>query len=476
MPELLLAIDAGTTNLRVCLFAPGGDLLAQTTAPVRSRAPAPGAVEQDASAIWRATRKAIAAVLAEAGRTAADLAAIGVTSQRTSALLWDRQSGRPLTPLVVWSDLRGIARAGELLALGFPLAPQQAAAKLESMVAGVDVPPSDMAFGNIDSYLIWRLTGGAVHVTDRSQAWPTGYLDLKTLGWNEALLSLQGLDSALLPALCDTWGPLGVTAPGVLGAAVPICADIADQQSAVIGQGCEAAGDCKVSYGTSATLDVSTGGAFLYPGPTLPPFVLSSVGGETRFCLEGMVYSAGSALDWFRARFGLGGHRRFEDLARMAPDSGGLSVLPALQGLGAPYGDAARRGAVVGLCMSSNPGHIARAAMEGVAFRVREMVDHIYAATDLTPPSVVKADGGLSANDTLMQIQADLLGRPVARHAHREATACGAAMSAGRGAGLLSAEDARAFVRHDRVFEPRLSMDESRGRLVAWQTAVYGPA
>lgn len=475
MPELLLAIDAGSTNLRVCLFSAGGELLAQATSSVRITAPAPGRVEQDATAIWRGTRQAISRALSTAGRTAHDLAAIGVTSQRTSAVIWDRATGRPLTPLVVWSDLRGVARAKELQALGVGLAPQQAAAKLEGMVAGLtDHPAERLAFGNIDSFLIWKLTGGGAHVTDRSQAWPTGYLDLATLAWNQRLMDLQGLDPALFPSLCDTWGPLGVTARGVLGARVPIGADIADQQAALIGQGCEAPGEAKVSYGTSATLDVSTGASFLYPGPSTPPFVLSSVGGQTRFCLEGMVFSAGSALDWMRARFGLGDHRRFEALAAAAPDAQGVYVLPAFQGLGAPHGDPSRRGLVGGLDLGTGPGPLARAAIEGVAFRVREVFDHVHAATGLPTPEVLKADGGLTASNSLMQAQADLLARPVARHAHREATACGAAICAGRGVGLLGETDTAGFVRHDRTFEPRLSADEATGRLAAWRAQVYG--
>ena len=476
MPELLLAIDIGTTNLGACLFAPSGDLLAQAKAHIRSEHPWPGRVEQDAAAIWRAARTVAAQTLAEAGRAPTDLAAIGITSQRTSAVIWDRQTGRPLTPLVVWSDLRGVARAKELQALGIPLSAQQAASKLEGMVAGLkDTPRARLAFGNIDSFLIWKLTGGAAHVTDRSQAWPLGYLSLETLDWNDRLLDLQGLDRAILPALGDTWGALGVTTAKALGAAVPICADIADQQAALIGQGCEGAGEAKVSYGTSATLDASTGGAFLYPGPTTPPFVLSSVGGETRFCLEGMVYSAGSALDWLRSEFGLGGHGRFESLALSVPNSGGVHVLPSFSGLGTPYGDLTRRGLVGGLGAGTGAAHVARAALEGVAFRVREIFDHIYSVTDLPPPEVLKVDGGLTANLALMQIQADLLARPVARHAHREATACGAAISAGRGVGLLAPGDAAGFVRHDRLFEPRLSPDEAAGRLATWKAHVYGP-
>ena len=477
MPELLLALDAGTTNLRVCLFSPGGDLLGQASAPVRSNSPAPGLLEQDALAIWTSTRRLIARALEAAGRSPRDLAAIGVTSQRTSAVLWDRATGKPVSPLVVWSDLRGAARARELHAAGFSMAAQQASAKLESMVAAAPtLPTGRLAFGNIDAWLIWKLTGGAAHVTDRSQGWPLGYMDMATLGWNTRLLDYQGLSPDMFPTLVDSWGEMGRTSARVLGAEVPICADIADQQSALIGQGCETAGQCKVTYGTSATLNASSGGHFLYPGPTTPPFILSHVAGETRFCLEGMVYSAGSALDWVRNSFRMGNHQAFEALARRAETSAGVHFLPALQGLGAPYGDNNRRGLVGGLNLANGPAEIALAGLEGIAFRIREIFDHIYGATSLTPPEVLRVDGGLTGNDTLMQIQADLLARPVARHAHREATACGAAMLAGRGAGLLTQTDGQGFVRHDRVFEPRLGPDEAESRLNTWKTQVYGVA
>jgi glycerol kinase len=193
-----------------------------------------------------------------------------------------------------------------------------------------------LAWGNIDAYLLWKLTGGAVHATDRSQAWPTGYLDLGRLGWKSDLLAHQGLDERTFPTLVDTWGAIGVAARSVLGAQVPITAVVADQQSALIGQGCEAPGDAKVSYGTSATFNVSTGTAFVFRGLSTPPFVLSSVQGDTRFCIEGMVYAAGSAIDWLRRSFHLGDHRRFEALAAATPDSEGLAFLPALQGLGPP--------------------------------------------------------------------------------------------------------------------------------------------
>ena len=478
MPELLLALDAGTSNVSAALFSPAGDLLASAAAPVRSRAPHPGWVEQDARRIWRSAQALMPEVLDQAGRTIHDVAAIGVTSQRASAVCWDRRTDRVLSPLVSWSDLRGAARAAELMAAGFTVVPQMAAAKLEAVVAGVANAAAlsasgRLAWGNIDAYLVWKLSGGALHVTDRSQAWPTGYLNLGTMGWNDALIAHQGLDPASFPTLVDTWGPLGVTAKAAVGAEIPICAIIADQQSALVAHG-GGEGLAKVTYGTSATLNVDTGGQLMMRGASIPPFVLSSVGGQIRFCLEGMVYSAGSALDWLRRTCGLGDVARFEALAASTPDAGGAYFLPALQGLGAPHGDFAKRGLIGGLSTASGPGHLARAGLEGVALRVREAFDHVFAGTELAAPEVLRVDGGLTNSDALMQAQADLLARPVARHAVREATACGAAICAGRGAGLLGEADARAFARYDRTFEPAISEDQAAAGFAAWKGGVYG--
>src|ERR1700722_17736353 len=314
MPELLLALDVGTTSLGAGVFSPDGKLLAWSSRRLKTSAPGPGRLEQDAAAIWRATLATRRGALASAGRAASDLAAIGVTSQRTSALIWDRKSGEVLTPLVLWSDLSGAARAEQLRSHGFFVAPQQAAAKLEAMFAGARGRGRDLAWGNIDSYLIWRLSGGAAHVTDRSQAWPTGYLNLSTMGGNQALINHQSLDAAMFPRLVDTWGPLAETTPAVLGRAIPITADIADQQAALIAHG-GLPGVAKVTYGTSATLDLATGAELVLKDYSTPPFVVSSVGGAPQFCIEGMVYTAGAALDWMRGTMRLGAPAAFDRLA-----------------------------------------------------------------------------------------------------------------------------------------------------------------
>jgi glycerol kinase len=431
-------------------------------------------LEQDPAAVWRAALAVLRAAVAAAGATAHDIAAIGITTQRTSVVVWDRRTGRPITPLVLWSDLRGLERAASLRAEGYFVAPQQAAAKLEGIVAEARAAAphnADLAWGNIDSYLIFALSGGAAHVTDRSQAWPTGYLDLSTMGWNERLILHQDLNPDMFPRLADTWGALAVTAPDVLGAPVPIAADIADQQAALIAHG---AAGAKVTYGTSATLDVATGAELVLKDMTAPPFVVSSVNGQTEFCLEGMVYTAGAALDWARAALRLGDPARFDALAASTPDTGGVWFLPALQGLGAPHGDAARRGALGGLSLGASRAQIARAALEGVAFRTREAVRHVraLAGQDLVAPLGV--DGGLAGSDVFLQLQADLLNAPLQRHAIREATACGAAIAAGRGVGLLAAHDTGAFARYDRAFEPRIGPAEADSRYEAWRAAALG--
>ena len=473
MPELILAIDIGTTSTRAAVVGPDGAFAGLAAAPLTSATPAPGRVEQDAWAVWTATRRAITEALAAAGRQPADIAAIGVTTQRASAVAWDRATGQALSPMVVWSDLRGATRAGELAQAGFMLAPQQAATKLESLLASVDAPPGGIAWGNIDSYIIFQLTGGATHATDRSQAWPSGYLSFPDLGWNERLIDYQGLDPAMFPALVDTWGAIGMTDARVFGAAVPISADVADQQSALIAHG-GAVGTAKISFGTSATFDLATGTNFIFPGPSIPPLLVSSVDGDTRWCVEGMVLSAGSALDWLRETLGLGGHSAFGALAGSVPDACGAAFLPALQGLGAPHGDPACRGALRGLTASVSRAHIARAGLEGLAFRAREVLDHVYVLDAFDAPEVIGVDGGLSASPLFLQTLADLTGRSIRRHATPEATLLGAAICAGRGAGLLAETDIAAMRRFEPAIHPTIAEDESRARFAAWRGAVYG--
>ncbi|HEY1416214.1 MAG TPA: FGGY-family carbohydrate kinase [Caulobacteraceae bacterium] len=470
MAELILAVDVGTTSVRAAVIAPGGAIAGLDARPLVSRSPAPGLVEQDAEAVWIATRAAMAEALARAGRTVGDLAAVGVTTQRASAVVWDRETGAAASPLVVWNDLRGVDRARELAAAGFLLAPQQAATKLETILseAGTTRP----AWGAIDSFLIHRLSGGAAHITDRSQAWPTGYLDFASLNWNEALIGFQTLDPAMFPRLVDTWGDLAMTSAEVLGAAIPITADIADQQSALLAHG-EAPGTAKLTFGTAGVFDLATGGRIVFPGPGTPPLIVSSVGGETRFCVEGMILSAGQSLDWLRDRFGLGAQADFDALAGSVSDAAGAAFLPALQGLGAPDQDPRRRAMLAGLSAAVDRAHLARAGLEGLAFRAREIVDHIYERVDLAPPDALGVDGGLSRSGVFLQVLADITGRTVRRHATPEATLVGAAMAAGRGAGLLTDSDEAAMRRFEAPVSPSIEADVAAERFASWRAQVY---
>ena len=477
MPELILAIDVGTTSARAGVFGADATRRSMARAGLVSRSPAPGRVEQDADAVWRAVKGVIRRALIDAGCSGRDLAAVGLTTQRASAVVWDRRSGRAVSPLVIWSDLRGVERAAQLMNAGHFIAPQQSAAKLEAIIG--EIADADalraqgrLAWGNIDSFLIWKLSGGAAHVTDRGQAWPSGYLNLLDLNWNPALIELQGLDPAMFPRLADTWGPLAYTTATVFGAAVPIASDIADQQSALMAHGL-GAGIAKVTFGTAAVANLATAGLSLAGLPGIPPLIVSSVGDQTAYCLEAMVLSAGSAIDWLRGACGLGAHGPFEALAASVADAGGAAFLPTLQGLGAPQPDPTRRATLSGLTGAVSRANLARAGLEGVAFRVREAVDGLIALNAADAPKTLGADGGLTANNTFMQIQADLMSRPIRRHAAREATLAGAALGAGLGAGVLKSADVAAFARYDRTFTPSISADEAENRYAAWRAAVH---
>lgn len=471
MPEHILALDVGTTSVRAAVVAPNGVLAGLNAAPIRSVAPGPGRVEQDAEAVWRATRKVIASALSGAGRTAHDLAGLGFTSQRASAVVWDRRTGRALTPMVVWSDLSGVAAAGALAQSGFMVAPQQSATKLPALIARAQAPAAALAWGNIDSFILYRLSGGGAHVADRSQAWPSGYLSLMDLNWNPALISHQNLPQTAFPTLVDSWGRLGATAAKVLGAEISIGCDIADQAAAVLAHG-EAEGTAKFTFGTAGAYDVVTGPRLVFSPPAAAPLLGSVAGGQICWTAEGMINSAGSALDWLRGACGLGGHERFAGLAARAHSSGGAAFLPALQGLGAPHGDAARRGLLAGLNPASGQAEIALAGLEGVAFRAREIIQAVDAASGVDDDRTLRVDGGLTRSRMFLQVLADATGRAVLRHATPEATLLGAAMAAARGCGVWSESDLSALRRYAPAVEPRISADEGAARFAAWRTSV----
>jgi glycerol kinase len=473
MPEHILAIDAGTTSVRALVVHASGRVVARAGEPYALSYPAPDRVEMDAELVWTKAQAAIRTALASARIAARDIAAIGVTAQRGSIIVWERKSGHPVSPLVSWQDMRGVVRAGELLAAGFLVLPQTSASKLEAVVDAIPdgrsrVKRGEIVWGNVESFLVARLSGA--HVTDASHACVTGYLDYASGGWIEALIAHQGLAPEFFPRIVDTSG-IAAEIAGFFGANVPIAAIVADQQSALIGHGATAPGATKITLGTSATLDAATGGELMMTA-TAFPLVVERTGGISNLCIEGMVVTGGALLDWLAGGLGLGADAAGVcALAQSAPSSGGVSVLPALQGLGTPYADPARRGSITGLSRATTKAAIARAGLEGIAFRLAEIVEHIFTQTPLKRPASVRVDGGASESDLLVQIIADACGIPLERLAERQATALGAAIRAGEAVRVFDGEALARLRRADKVFEPQTTAEERAARYVAWAKA-----
>jgi glycerol kinase len=470
----VVAIDAGTTSIRAIVVDERLVVLGRAVERAAIQHPAPGRVEQNAEQLWNLTQTVVEHALANASVRRDAVAAIGITTQRGNVVLWDRTTGRPVAPLVSWQDLRGTDRAAELMTEGFMLTHQTSAAKLEAVLAGVDrgrerLNDGSLLWGNLDTYLAWRLSGGDVYATEPGQACATGYYDYFNGAWNGALIEVQGLDRARFPLLCDTTAPYGHTAQSVFGVRFPLGALVADQQSAAIAQGCVQPGTAKVTYGTSATYDANTG-ADLELATGAYPMVLWQRAGTRTFCIEGMVNTAGAMIDWAVDELGLAASAgELSRLAGSVSDTAGAYVLPALQGLGTPHGDGARRASIGGLSRATTRAHIARAVFDGIAYRVREVHDAIRSVLDGGAVAPLRVDGGASRSDVLMQLQADALGEPLERLAIADAAALGAAICAGDGAGLWDANDMAALRHADRIFEPRLSADERDAKFALWR-------
>lgn len=468
--HLLLALDAGTTGARAMLVDPTGAVLDVDKRPIASHFPAPGLVEQDAGAVWEICRAVIDGALAAAGRGIADVAAIGVTTQRASVVLWDRASGEPVAPMLVWSDLRGMDEYKALRAAGFTAWPQVPSAKLPAAIALSGRDPKDLQWGTLDSWLTYKLSGA--HVTDASAGWLTGYYDFaRGSGWDAALLAHQRLPASLFPAQVESWGTIAETDPAVLGARVPITALIADQEAAMVAHGALERGDWKATYGTSGVLMAGTGDAPQEVHKSMPAEALAFAGGKRRFCVEGMVNTTGSLIEWLCDGLGLfASPAAMEAAAASVSTAGNVVVRPSLAGMGAPHGLFEARGLIAGLSFADGPAEVARAALQGIAFRFREIAEVI--ADALPVPEALPVAGGLSASDTLMQLQADALQRPVRRHAVREASAYGAALAAGMGAGLFGESDLQRLARYDAEFLPKVGRDEADAAFAQWRAAV----
>jgi glycerol kinase len=489
----VLAIDQGTTSTRAIVFDSKGAIVTVAQREHAQVFPHAGWVEHDPVEIWTNTEWVVSAVLSSGDVKAHDLAGIGVTNQRETAVVWDRRTGRPVYNAIVWQDTRTQERIDALAAegdgtyrfaaqTGLPLATYFSASKIAWILENVRgareaAEAGDLLFGTPDTWVIWNLTGGSrggVHVTDVTNASRTLLMDLRTLDWSDELLAVWGIPRSMLPEIRSSSEVVGeVQLPGV-ARGVPIAGILGDQQAATFGQAAFEAGESKNTYGTGNFLLVNTGEEIVRSEHGLITTVAFRREGEpARYALEGSIAVTGSLVQWLRDNLGI--IERSEDVETLAAsvgDNGGAYFVPAFSGLFAPYWRPDARGALVGLTRYVNKAHIARAALESTAFQTRDVIEAVVSDAG-RPLAELRVDGGMTRNDLLMQFQADILGIPVVRPAVVETTALGAAYAAGLATGVWhDLDELRTYWREDTRFEPRMPEDERRRRYRLWKKAV----
>jgi len=479
----LLAIDQGTTSTRSIVFDAAGRPVGRAQAELPQHFPRPGWVEHDPEDIWRDTVATMEGALAMAGLAAGDLAAIGITNQRETTLLWDRATGEPIHRAVVWQDRRTAHLCERLVAdghealirerTGLVVDPYFSASKVAWLLDNVPdarrrADAGEIAFGTVDCFLLWRLTGGRVHATDATNASRTMLFDIHRQEWDDDLLEIFGIPRTILPEVRDSSGEFGATEDGV-----PITGIAGDQQAAAVGQACLAPGMMKSTYGTGCFTLLNTGGDAVTSANRLLTTVAYRLDGRTTYALEGSIFVAGAAIQWLRDSLKLfESAEDTERLAREADPAERVILVPAFVGLGAPYWDARARGAIFGLTRASGPAEITRAALEAVCFQTRDLLTAME-ADGVPPPVVLRVDGGMVVNDWLLQALADLTGVPMERPVVTETTALGAACLAGMGTGLYSGTVAiREMWRPDRRVEPRMDVAERERLYEGWVEAV----
>jgi glycerol kinase len=474
---LVLALDVGTTGVRALLLDETGSVLGQAYREALPSCPAPGLVEHDLDVLLAAVRDVIRSVTA--GVRPADVRGLGLTTQRSTAVVWETASGRPLGAALSWQDTRTQDRCRDLMAQGLLVTPLMAASKIEWLLDRVDPKRADvragrLRCGTLDAWLAARLTRGRVQATDPSSASCTGLYDLLGGTWNPAALEALRIPEQALPAVVDSGGVLGPLDDDVGVGATPLAAIIGDQQAAMMGHLRLAAGEVKITYGTAAMIDLNTGPEPLFSMHGAYPLVLWQRDGRRTFCLEGTAITAGAAVLWLRDGLGIiADAAESASLAASVDDTGGVWVVPAFQGLGTPYLDPGARAVLGGLSRATTRAHVVRAVLEGIAWRCREVYDALRADSPHPPPEALRADGGAARNDVLLQAQADALGLPVERPAVLDAAALGAAYLAGLATGVWGDTDDLAHAwQRERVFEPRLGADERDTRLARWREHV----
>ncbi|MCC2979801.1 glycerol kinase GlpK [Sphingomonas sp. IC4-52] len=488
MAAHILVIDQGTTSTRSILFDESARRVAIAQVEFPQYYPAHGWVEHDPEDIWRDTLATARQVIGNAGIDPADVTGIGITNQRETAVIWDRATGQPIHRAIVWQDRRGADLCARLRAdgaedlirarTGLLIDPYFSATKIAWMLDHVQgararAERGELAFGTIDAFLLWRLTGGRVHATDVTNASRTMLFDIHRGSWDEELCRLLGVPLALLPDVHDNAHVYGATDRDLLGAAIPIAGMAGDQQAALFGQACFDRGAAKSTYGTGCFMLLNTGADAVTSQHRLLTTPAYRLNGETTYALEGSIFVAGAAVKWLRDGLGIITHAgQTNDMATQVPDSHGVYMVPAFVGLGAPHWDPAARGAIYGLTLDTSPAHLARAALEAVAYQTLDLAEAMMADGGGRPERL-RVDGGMAANDWLCGFLADLIGTPVERPGDLETTARGAAFHAGLATGLWSGLDALAALwSRDRQFDPAMAADVRAPLVAGWRDAV----
>jgi glycerol kinase len=488
MSKYVLALDQGTTSSRSILFGRDGRAVATAQREFPQLFPGPGLVEHDPEAIWSSQLATAREAMQKAGATATDVAAIGITNQRETTVLWDRHTGRPVANAIVWQSRVSAPICERLKADGHePAFRARTGLVVDAYFSGtkikhlLDTIPGlraraekgDVLFGTVDTFLIWRLTGGRVHVTDPSNASRTLLFDIHSMAWDDELLRIMGVPRAMLPEVKSSSEVYGRTEESLLGGAIAIAGDAGDQQAATFGQACFAPGSAKNTYGTGCFMLLNTGPRPVASKNGLLTTVGWKRGGEVTYCLEGSVFIAGAVVQWLRDGLKvIASSPDVEALARAVPDSDGVYLVPAFVGLGAPYWDPYARGTIVGLTRNTTVSHVARAALDSMAFQTRDVLEAMQKDAGIELHHL-KVDGGAAANNLLLQFQADVLGVPVRRPVVAETTALGAAYLAGLAVGYW--KDTDDVVRNwalDREFTPAMAPAMRDGLYARWQKAV----
>ena len=488
MPKYMMALDSGTTSNRCILFDRAGRIVSVAQREFTQYFPQPGWVEHDANEIWATLLGVAVEAMQMAGAAAADIAAIGITNQRETTIVWDKATGEPVHHAIVWQCRRTSEYCDELRARGLTARFREktglvldayfSATKLHWLLENVPgvrerAAKGELLFGTVETWLIWKLTGGRAHVTDYSNASRTMLFNINTLDWDEEILAELNIPRSMLPKPLPSSGLFGTTDPSLLGGEIPITGAAGDQQAALFGQTCVQPGEAKNTYGTGCFLLMNTGEKPVFSQNGLVTTIAWGLGEKVTYALEGSIFVAGAAIQWLRDEMKLiANAAESEAVAQEVVDTNGCYVVPAFTGLGAPYWDQYARGAIVGLTRGCNRAHIVRATLDSLTYQTYDVLNAMRADSGIALASL-KVDGGASANNYLMQTQADVIGAPVLRPTCVESTAMGAAYLAGLAVGFWRDQaEIRKIWAVDRTFEPQLDAKSRDARLHGWHRAV----